>query len=902
MIQLYKPDNGSFEKNGDFALTPVSCESTVTLNGSWEMELIVPATAELVSLVTENSVIKAPSPEFDNDQLWRIYAVDKDNDEIVAQAYPIFLDAKNDCTLVDVRPTGKTGQEALNIMCAANSKYTATTDITKASTAYYIRKNLIEAIGSDDEQSFINRWGGEVLYNNFTAVINERAGGDYGARAELGFNIQGIEEKTDMSEVVTRIIPEAYNGYTLSGNKPWVDSPIINAYPTAFARVIKYSNIKLREDAQENDEENGSVICDTLEELRAALTKAAQQEFENGIDKPHVEYKIDILDLESTREYRDFKDLVKIRLGDVVHVRHKRLGIDIEVRCIGRKYDHAAKRITEITLGNPENNYFDNVSNTIDHIGEVIDPDSGMLIAEKVKGILDAVSTQLRLQSTVAKKVKGRAFEISDLDPESELYGCMIIGSQGLQIATERTADGRDWNWRTAITAKGIIADAIISGLLSDKTGRNYWNLDTGEFKMSMESFTLDGKTIEGITDDILEQAKGYTKTAIEASEGRIALSVSSQINELMHDYVTNGDFADGLTDWTVSDTSVITIVTDTALGKCAKFSGTSTSAYIRQYWKDIKPGTYRVRFKAAADAGDAAKARVRCSFAYSSKYTNAGQIKSGVWTQFEFVYEMTTTASRYLYIYDYVSGVPVYIKDVELLGRYEDYNEAQISVMSNNIELKVAKGDVAGYFTLYYDKVIAAFNDSSKWVQIAAGEISIYDGAVTTSKKRAAFNENGNHFWRDGYEVGKIGTNSWASNSAYRGLVFDLEYQSYYMAWASKDSSAADSYTIRWLYANKTFDTFTKNRLYPGCDIDLQGYKIRNFSVAGAFTIPNNVPCDIYSNMDMHNWELKNVKINNLVAINGYAPRTETIRVVTGINGDSYSWRDLVFVKGALT
>lgn len=533
MIQIYKPKNSNFDMNGDLPIDPIFCESTVTLNGSWEMELIVPATTEMVSFVTENSVIKAPSPEFNDDQLWRIYSVDKDNDEIVAQAYPVFLDARNDCFLTDVRPTGKTGQEALNIMCAANSKYTAITDIKKASTAYYIRKNLIEAIGSDDKQSFINRWGGEVLYNNFTAIINEKAGGDYGARAELGFNIQGIEEKIDMSEVVTRIIPESYNGYTLPGDKPWVDSPIINAYPTVFARVIQYGNIKLREDAQESDEENGSIICDTLDELRDALTKAAQQEFENGIDKPHVEYRIDILDLESTREYKDFKDLVKIRLGDVVHVRHKRLGIDIEVRCIGRKYDHAAKRIKEITLGNPENNYFDNVSNAIDHIGEVIDPDSGMLIAEKVKGVLDAVSTQLRLQSTVAKKVNGRAFEISDLDPESELYGCMIFGSQGLQIATERTADGRDWNWRTAITAKGIVADAIITGLLSDKTGRNYWNLDTGEFRMSMEAFTVDGKTVEDIAKGIADEAQKLAQAYADKQLSDFTYVVSGDIYNL---------------------------------------------------------------------------------------------------------------------------------------------------------------------------------------------------------------------------------------------------------------------------------------------------------------------------------------------------------------------------------
>ena len=108
-------------------------------------------------------------------------------------------------------------------------------------------------------------------------------------------------------------------------------------------------------------------------------------------------------------------------------------------------------------------------------------------MAEKVQGILNGIYTQLKLQSTVAQKVKGRAFTVEDLDPDSPLYGCMTWGTQGLQLATKRTADGKDWDWTTAVTAQGIVADAIITGLLSDKTGRNYWNLDTGEFRLSAD-------------------------------------------------------------------------------------------------------------------------------------------------------------------------------------------------------------------------------------------------------------------------------------------------------------------------------------------------------------------------------------------------------------------------------
>ena len=86
----------------------------------------------------------------------------------------------------------------------------------------------MEAINGDIDQSFINRWGGEILYDNYRVIINQHVGGDYGVRAEFGYNLEGIEEHVDMSEVVTRIIPVAYNGHTLDGDSPWVDSPRIN--------------------------------------------------------------------------------------------------------------------------------------------------------------------------------------------------------------------------------------------------------------------------------------------------------------------------------------------------------------------------------------------------------------------------------------------------------------------------------------------------------------------------------------------------------------------------------------------------------------------------------------------------------------------------------------------------
>lgn len=511
MIQIYEPENIKFSQNGDMVLFPTKCTVQATLNGQWILEMEHPLDTDgRWESIVDYAVIKAPS--FNGEQLFRISNKTKTDTHISVTAEPIFMDARNDCFLKDVRPTGKNGQDALNIMCAHNPKYSGKSDITKACTSYYETQNLIEAINGDNANSFINRWGGEILFDNYMVIINDRVGGDYGVNILYGKNIikDGISEEVDM-DVITRIVPKSFNGYMLQGETPWVDSPIISNYPVVHTKVIKYEDIKLRADANENDEENGVTIVDTMEELQAELVRRCNEEFTiKGVDKPKVNISVKILLLQNTEAYKEYEELEHVSLGDTVHLEHSRLGIVTDARVIELEYDCIREIISSVDIGEFTYNYFNDISSTLDRVDKIIRPD-GSLMAEKVQGILDGVYTQLRLQSTVAKKVNGRAFEISDLDPESELYGCMIFGSQGLQIATERTADGRDWNWRTAITAKGVVADAIISGLLSDETGRNYWNLDTGEFRLSSEAFLVDDDNIEEYVNKKLETVRNIT-------------------------------------------------------------------------------------------------------------------------------------------------------------------------------------------------------------------------------------------------------------------------------------------------------------------------------------------------------------------------------------------------------
>lgn len=470
MIQIYNPENTDFEKNGNMTLFPSAATVNAKISGAWEVTLEHPLDDEgRWKYIVDNAVVKMPS--FNGEQLFRITHKEKSESEITADLQPIFMDSKDDCFLMDVRPTNKNGQQALDIMTAPNKKYSAKSNIADINTAYYEKMNLIEALNSDNENSFLNIWGGEIIYDNFTVVIDKKAGSDRGVEILYGKNVaeNGMSEEVDMRNVVTRIIPQAYNGQTMDGSTPWVDSPLIDKYPTIKYKVMKFENVKMEADAQNGDADNGITVCHTQEELNAALERQCQKQWEEGADKPTVTIEVDMVMIEDTELYSDVKELVSVSLGDTVHCRNAKLDIVTDVRVIDLKWDCVKNTISSVKLGDYQFDYISNQVSINNRIESAIRED-GSVIGSQVQGILDAVKTQFHALRDVAQKQDVRAMLFEDLNPDSPTFGAMCLGSMGFEIASKRTADGKDWIWSTFGTGKGFFADYIIAGtMLADR-------------------------------------------------------------------------------------------------------------------------------------------------------------------------------------------------------------------------------------------------------------------------------------------------------------------------------------------------------------------------------------------------------------------------------------------------
>lgn len=204
-----------------------------------------------------------------------------------------------------------------------------------------------------------------------------------------------------------------------------------------------------------------------------------------------------------------------------------------------------------------------------------------------------------------------------------------------------------------------------------------------------------------------------------------------------------------------------------------------------------------------------------------------------------------------------------------------EEMNAAikvQADSITTEVNKKVNNSEFGTKITQNAYNVRVAWNNNSKYIQLEYGQLAIYNGEVSTAEKRAVFDEQGNHFYRDGYYVGKIGTNQWSGNNAHKGLVFDLDYQGKYMAFAQMKTQGAGSYTTMLCFsrANSIYDQYG---IHLGCDfyghwfdlynVDLHDCNANSYRVADGKSIP--IITEIHDNGNGSiGWTTSSISVRN--------------------------------------
>lgn len=501
-IRVYEFNQTSFNNNGICTLFPKSAVITRDLNEyKYYLDLTHPIdeTGKWKE-VTQDRIIVA------NEQPFRIKFVQKTSREIVAYCEQIFFDLNNNF-IEDTNIKGKNGNTALN-QILSNTNYahpfSGTSNIQITNNSRLVRKNVLSAIIGDNENSFVNRWGGELDIDGFTFKINTRIGRNNGYKVEYSKNMTGINAKFDMRNVVTKIRPVGFDGIKLE--ELFVDSPLINSYAMPIIREYKYEDVKWKGSpnyqAPLDGEDDGAY--ETLAEAQAELKRRALAEFsENEVDLPTVNYNVNFIELSNTDEYANYQALSSINIGDDVVIRHKILDINIPARCTAYKYNCLTCNFDEITLGHYNKNFFTDVKNTMNDMDSVKDT-----LQELPKQLNDILQQSKEYVTDFINGGFGgyvyytpNAIYILDNPDVNVAKNVAVFNMNGLGFSNE----GINGTFETAITRDGHIvadfidtgiltADIIKAGILESKNGKSWLDMSTGEFNFGDKVKYENGK------------------------------------------------------------------------------------------------------------------------------------------------------------------------------------------------------------------------------------------------------------------------------------------------------------------------------------------------------------------------------------------------------------------------
>lgn len=856
---LYAASETDFTTNGIGLLADaVSCTVTEERNGAYEATLIYPAKGHLAEYIAEDAIIKAKANDTDEPQLFRIYKSGKQiGSNTTWNAEHISYELTGN-PVERFSISGVNAEQALNRLLAAavfKHKYTAASDITtvnKTSIADVV--SVRKALGGV-EGSILDTWGGEYHFNNYRIELLKARGTDNGVTIEYGKNLTDAKQERNIANIVTAIFP--YAKYTPEGEESEVyvslkEKTLVHAGAADYAykrcEIVDFSS----------EWESGTIITEDM--LRAK----AEAYLEKISTEPGINITLSYAQLKKTKDYKNIQVMESVALCDTVTVRIDKLQIEATAKIVKAKYDSLKERYDTMEIGSVRTNLTKQLTATQQEVTESIKKNQTR--AEQIKKQIEQTIVD------VTAAITGNSGGYVVLYPEKNPQEIYILDQPELSKAKNvwrwnlaglgHSSTGVNGKFTTAITADGqIVANFITAGELTGtilKAGTVYAEALDVEYRNAVTKHA----------DDAANKAYEDSLSKIQTTAEEITLLCKKISETAMHNYAAA--FTDDLSaPWYASSANNV-IESSTTLGKYAKIVKASAnySSYIRCDTKKTPAGTYRVRYKAATIAGQENTARVQCSFKTTAT-TAAGTLKSDEWTTFERDIELSSDYDGYIYFYATVSGTTVLIKDVEVLGLLRDYAEAQLTVNADNItaevkraqdaekELKasikvnadnitscVTKDNVGSYITQYYNNVIVAFNNSSKYVQLKAGEINIYNGKVDAEHLRSRFDEVGNRFWRDNYYVGCIGANQWSGNNAHKGLVFDLEYQGKYMAWARQAEVQSGSYTTVLCYSRAN-SIYTDEGLHLGAKLYAHGFEINGAnhknSSANGYTVADN-------------------------------------------------------------
>lgn len=170
---------------------------------------------------------------------------------------------------------------------------------------------------------------------------------------------------------------------------------------------------------------------------------------------------------------------------------------------------------TKITLGNIRQSYTQRMAAQQQALDKLVSNSGAWNSAAGgtgpyVKDLIDRINQIMNATGGYTYLKPGQGIYVYDKPEDQTPTQCIHIGGGYWRIADHKKPNG-DWDFRALANGKGIFADTVFTGRLSDAAGLNYWDMDTGDFSLSARS-TIGGKTVQQYADGAVSDAKTYAE------------------------------------------------------------------------------------------------------------------------------------------------------------------------------------------------------------------------------------------------------------------------------------------------------------------------------------------------------------------------------------------------------
>ena len=496
MLILYNKDEKNFLSNGIGVLDKYAFDDVVAeeLNGIFKLEFSYPIFAKHSAKIVADNIIRATTP--DSEQPFFISKILQKDGYLRVTAYHIFYKLIWEL-IEDINIVGLNGQAALDRILEG-TQYTGLSDISKTASIRIVRYNVVEAImNKGKDNTFISRFGGEIKRDNFRVEVRNHVGryyDQYPNEIRYAKNLVSYEADIDSANVATRIMPLAFNGLLLP--EKYVAKP--GADPNNYKTIkVEYPDIKAVQDVQ-NPKEDEIPLEEAYEKMRQAVLS----DFTDGRFDAKANYRIEFQDLATTEEYKNKAVLERLFLGDEVKVIHTDENLDILSRLIAYRWSPLRKEYDEIELGNHQE-AFSNLKPVLEAIAVKVEQ-------YKTDWEKNVEEITLILNSALGGYVYKRAGELLIMDTDDPATALKVwrwnlnglgyskVGVNGpYEIAI--TMDGRimaSFIYVNKLSALSADLGIVTAGMIRDKDGTSYWDLDNKEIVLNVKSLKILSKDV----------------------------------------------------------------------------------------------------------------------------------------------------------------------------------------------------------------------------------------------------------------------------------------------------------------------------------------------------------------------------------------------------------------------